>query len=163
VEILGCKKTAYDEAVETNAATCGLSKRLHAAIFLSIGIVVLAGGCNHAHSTPEDTTAVTHKISQALVGKQITIRGKFSLLGKIGPYVVLDNLQEVYLNAPNGSFEWGKPYTEMDDKLIVAAGTLRFHRSLFSAERADAPVNRQLGSDYFYFEAESVQLRIVSP
>jgi hypothetical protein len=33
----------------------------------------------------------------AMIGKQITIHGKFSLLGKFGPYIVQDNQQVVYL------------------------------------------------------------------
>ena len=70
-----------------------LSKGLFAAAFLSITIVALAGGCNHPRSTPEDATAVSHEVSQTLVGRQITIRGKFASLVKGDPYVVLDNQQ----------------------------------------------------------------------
>src|SRR5215472_11743614 len=68
-------------------------------------------------SAPEGAT-VTNEVSQALIGKKITIRGKFSLRGKIAPaLVVLDNHQVVYLN---GSWGWGTTYSEMEDKLVEA-------------------------------------------
>jgi hypothetical protein len=102
-----------------------LSKGLRAATFLSIAIVVLAGGCDHPRSTPEDATAASYEVLHTLIGKQVTIRGKFSLLGKFGPYVLLGNQQVVYL-VPRGSFTWGEPYSQMEGKLVAATGTSAF-------------------------------------
>ena len=132
-----------------------LSKGLRAAIFLSIAIVVLAGGCNHPRSTPEDTTAVSHEVSQTLVGRQITIRGKFSSLVKGDPYVVLDNQQEVYIGPRESTLE--DTYSSMDGKLVEATGTLRFYHN-------PTPVDEttQREPDHFYFEAGTTQLRLVS-
>jgi hypothetical protein len=62
-----------------------LSKGLCAAVILSLTLVALAEG-KHSRSIPEGATAASgevSKVSQALVGKQITIRGKFSLRSKI--------------------------------------------------------------------------------
>jgi len=98
------------------------------------------------------------EVSQALVGKQITIRGKFSLWGKVGPYVVLNNQQQVYLYA-TGSFTWGKPYSEMEGKRVAATSTLRFYHEP-PAKPADPHVARL--RDFFYFEAETAQLRLIS-
>lgn len=82
-------------------------------------------------------------------------------MGKIGPCVVLDNLQEIYLNAPKGrSFEWGKPYTEMDGKLIAATGTLRFYHAP-DTKKSKRVV--QVAPDFFYFEIETSQLRLIRP
>jgi len=132
-----------------------LSKGLRAAIFLSIAIVVLAGGCNHPRSTPEHNTSVFHEVSQTLVGRQITIRGKFSSLVKGDPYVVLDNLQEVYIGPRESALE--DTYSRMDGKLVEATGTLRFYHN-------PAPVDetRQREPDHFYFEAGTTQLRLIS-
>ena len=132
-----------------------LSKGLRAATFLSIAIVVLAGGCNHPRSTPEDVTAVSHEVSQTLVGRQITIRGKFSSLVKGDPYVVLDNRQEVWIGPRESSLE--DTYSRMDGKLVEATGTLRFFHN-------PAPVDerRQRERDHFYFEAKTTQLRLIS-
>ena len=105
-----------------------LSKALRAATFLSIAIVILAGGCDHPRSTPEAATATSYEVLHTLIGKQVTIRGKFSLWGKFGPYVLLDNQHGVYL-VPKSSFTWGKPYSEMEGKLVAATGTLRFYHS----------------------------------
>ncbi len=134
-----------------------LSKGLRAAIFFSIAIVVLAGGCNHPRSTPEDTTAVSHEVSQTLVGRQITIRGKFSSLVKGGPGVVLDNQQEVYIEPRESKLE--DTYSRMDGKLVEATGTLRF----FHAPDAEPGARAiQIPPDHFYFEAGTTQLRLIS-
>ncbi len=134
-----------------------LSQGLRRATFLSIAIVVLAG-CNHPRSTPVDATAVSDEVSHTLIGKQVTIRGKFSLNGKFGPYVLLGNRQVVYL-VPKGSFTWGKPYSEMEGKLVAATGILSFYHApdAGSADRAFARA-----PDYFYLEAETAQLRLIS-
>src|SRR5215469_4030273 len=141
-----------------------LLKSLRAVAFLSITIVALAGGCSHQRSTSEGTTAaskgateVSIEVSQALIGKQITIRGKFSLGGKPDSYILLDNQQQVYLlpDMSSGSFTWGKPYSEMDGKLVTATGILRFHHRPEDAPRTDKKgrlIDR--GSDYFYFNLE---------
>jgi hypothetical protein len=132
-----------------------LSKGLFTAAFLSIAIVALAGGCNHPHSTPEDATAVSHEVSQTLVGRQITIRGEFASRVKGDPYVVLDNQQEVYIGPRESTLE--DTYSRMDGKLVEATGTLRFSHN-------PAPVDetKQREPDHFYFEAKTTQLRLVS-
>jgi hypothetical protein len=135
------------------------SKGLRATTFLSITIVLLAGGCEHPRSTPEGATVV-NEVSHALIGKQITIRGKFSLRGKFGAYVVLDNQQGVYLVPTGpGTFTWGKPYSEMEGKLVEATGTLRFYHEL-PAEPSDRTVAR--APDHYYFAVETAQLRLIS-
>jgi len=132
-----------------------LLKRLCATALLSIAMVALAGGCNHPRSTPEDATVVSHEVSQTLVGRQITIRGKFSSLVKGDPYVVLDNQQEVWIGPRESTME--DTYSKIDGKLVEATGTLRFSHN-------PAPVDetRQREPDHFYFEAKTTQLRLVS-
>jgi hypothetical protein len=78
-----------------------LPKGLYAAAFFSVAIVVLAGGCDHPRSAPEDVTAASYEALHTLIGKQVTIRGTFSLRGKFGPYVLHGNQQIIYL-IPTG-------------------------------------------------------------
>ncbi len=110
-----------------------------------------------SRSTPEGATAVSDEVSQALVGKGITIHGRFSLRCKVGACIGLDNRQVVYL-VSHGSFTWGKPYSEMDGKLVAATGTLRLYQEppAKPAERAVQHV-----PDFLYFEVERVQLRLI--
>jgi hypothetical protein len=136
-----------------------LLKALRASAFLSIAIVVLAAGCDRPRSTPEDATGASIEELPRLIGKQVTIRGKFSLDGKFGPYVSLGDQRAVYL-VPRGSFTWGEPYSEMEGKLVAATGTLRFYHSP-DTEPAQPAVAR--APDYFYLEAETAQLRLISP
>jgi hypothetical protein len=132
------------------------SKGLCAATFLSLTMVVVAGGCGHPRSTPE-SAAVSNDVSNALIGKQITVRGKFSLWGKVGPYIVLDSQRQLYLYA-TGAFTWGKPYSEMDGKLVEATGTLRFYHE--PPAKPTDPSGARL-RDFFYFEAETAQVRLI--
>lgn len=135
----------------------GNANRRRAAAFLSTAIIVLGMGCKHPRSTPENATAASYDQLRASIGKQITIRGKFSLRGVVGPYVLLSNQQVVYV-VPRGSFTWGKPYSEMEGKLVAATGTLGFFHS------PDVPPEQQARArppDYFYLEAETTQLRLV--
>ena len=134
-----------------------LSQRLRTAAFLSTVIVVLSTGCDHLRSTPQGARP-SNEVSHSLIGKQITVRGRFSLAGVVGPYILLGNQQPVYL-VSRGSFTWRKPYSEMDGKLVEATGTLKFFHAP-DAEPADQSMARP--PDFFYFEAETVQLRLIS-
>jgi hypothetical protein len=136
-----------------------LSKGLFTAAFLSIAIVALAGGCNHPHSTPEDATAVSHEVSQTLVGRQITIRGEFASRVKGDPYVVLDNQQEVWIGPRETALE--DTYSRMDGKLVEATGTLRFSHNPAPVDETKQRA-KQREPDHFYFEAKTTQLRLVS-
>jgi hypothetical protein len=133
-------------------------KDLGAAAFVWITIFALAGGCNDPRSTADGAAAAFNEVSDALIGKQITIHGKFSLLGKVGPYVVLDNQQVIYL-VSRGSFTWGAPYSEMEGKRVAATGVLRFFHS---PDAAPADQTKARPPDYFYLEAETAQLRLIS-
>jgi hypothetical protein len=136
-----------------------LSKGLFTAAFLSITVIALAGGCNHPHSTPEDATAVSHEVSQTLVGRQITIRGEFASRVKGDPYVVLDNQQEVYIGPRESTLE--DTYSRMDGKLVEATGTLRFSHNPAPVDETKQRA-KQREPDHFYFEAKTTQLRLVS-
>jgi len=126
----------------------------------AILIALLCFPCSRSRPTQEGATAASDEVSevsQALVGKQITIHGKFSLRGKIGPYIVLNNRQLVYLVNTKGSFTWGKPFSEMEGKLVAATGTLRFYHAP-PAKPAERAV--QSAPDFFSFEVETTQLRL---
>jgi hypothetical protein len=139
--------------------TARLSEGFCAAAILSIAIVALAGGCNHPRSTPEDATPVSPEVSQKLVGRQITIRGKFSSLVKGDPYVLLDNQQEVWIGPRETALEG--TYSRMDGKLVEATGTLRFsHNPAPVDEARQRAIQRE--PDHFYFEAKTTQLRLLS-
>jgi hypothetical protein len=133
-------------------------KGVRIATFSSLAIIVPAGGCDRARSTPERATAATYEALHTLIGNQVTIRGKFSLYGKFGAFVSFGNERVVYL-VPRGSFTWGKPYTEMDGKLVEATGSLRFYHAP-APETGDQAV--AIPADYFYLEAETAQLRLIT-
>ena len=110
---------------------------------------------SEAPSGPESAT-VTTDASHAVIGRQITVHGKFSMRGKIAPaYVELDNHQVVYFK---GSWGWGEPFFEMEGKRVAATGTLGFYRA-----PPAKPTERNTARlpDYFYFEADTTLMRLI--
>lgn len=137
-------------------------KAFRTAAFLSVAIVIPAGGCRHRSLPPENATtdsSEASQVSQVLIGKQITIQGKFSLRGKVGPFIWQDHQPAVYL-VHSGSFTWGKPYSEMEGKLVTATGVLRFYHE---PDAKPTAVAVQHVLDFFYFDVETAQLRLLSP
>lgn len=131
-----------------------------AAAALSITMVLLVGGCNHPRSTPEAAIAVSNEVSQALVGKQITIHGRFSLRCKLPACILLDNQQVVYLvHTKSESLTQGEPYSAMEDKRVAATGILRFYHD---PEASGRPSLVARLPDHFYFDADTTQVRLVS-
>ena len=154
--------------------TVNLSKGLYAATVLSITIV---GGCNHPRSTPEgataapkittiaskDTAGVSTEIWPAMVGKQITIRGKF-LSDKMGWVILLDNQQEVYFFPKSSTFG---SYDEMQGKLVTATGILKVFQCPKNqlTDEQGRPVNKKgqiidRCSNFYYFEAGTGQPKL---
>ena len=130
--------------------------RTFAAVFW-VALAIPAAGCGGRSSRPVDATTASSEELHRLVGKQITIQGKFSLRGKFGPFILLSNDQIVYL-VPKGSFAWGKT-SEMEGKLVKATGTLNFFQSPDSKSVNPAMAR---AVDYFYFEAETAELQPIS-
>lgn len=95
------------------------------------------------------------QVSQALIGKQITIRGKLSLRCKLPVCILLDNHQVVYLMQ---SSTREQSYSEMEDKLVAVTGILRFYHDPDAASR---PSDVARLPDCFYFEAETARVRLI--
>ena len=145
--------------------------RIHGAFYGQMHLVVSKAGYTAADRvveakqqnnidvslTPVASSEVS-KLSRALVGKQITVRGKL-LVGKPSACVVLDNQQEVCVleMRPKGVSE--DPFDGMYDKLVEATGILRFHHDT-------APVTKDLNvqrvPDQYYFEQETTRLQLVT-
>jgi hypothetical protein len=93
----------------------------------------------------------------SLVGKPVTLRGKFSSYGKLGAVVMVDD-QIVYIRS-KPSFVWGRRYELMENKIVTVTGTLRFYKSPPQPDFVRG-VAVPKTPDHFYFEAErsSIQL-----
>jgi hypothetical protein len=93
---------------------------------------------------------------RSLIGHRVTLRGKFSLRGKIGPFVLVKD-RPVYIVAA-GSFTPGQPYSSLEGRIVKVTGILRFRQFPPEPEPVDAAKARV--PDYFYFEAETARVRL---
>jgi hypothetical protein len=129
-----------------------LSQNLRLAVLLWI-IFALAIGCRDPQPRRSEVAVQSDEVSQAFIGKQITVHGKFSLTGKVGPYVTLDNRQAVYLVSKESFAR--EPYSQMEGKRVAATGVLRFFHMPPSTTGAE-----QVPPDYFYLDAKTAQIRL---
>ena len=102
-------------------------------VVILLSIALAAGGCAHRRVKPVevvrdravlDLTGASDSELQQHLGERVTIHGKFSLRGKIGPFILAGG-RPVYL-VPKGSFNWGEPYASMEGRDVRVTGTLRF-------------------------------------
>lgn len=131
---------------------------------ISLAILLAAAGCGHHASMPRavppaptliDLTGAPDSELQQHLGERVTMRGQFSLRGKLGPLVLVGN-RPVYLML-KGSFSWGEPYASMEGKDVRVTGTLRFAHYPASPT-GDLPEGR--APDHFYFEAETAKIEL---
>jgi len=138
-----------------------LSNGLDWAAFLLIVVAILGGGCRRPRSKNDgDTTAISagSRLSQTLVGKRITIRGKLFMF-KCGPGIQFDDGDVVCLvDIPQKSV-LDDPYAEMYEKLVEATGTLRFYHD---STPPDETRSTQRQHDHYYFEKETTQVRLIT-
>ena len=145
----------------SRSTTGYISNGLGSAAFLLIAVTILTGGCHRPGSKNDgDTTAISARsqLSQALVGKQITIRGGLFRF-KCGPGIQFDDGAVVCLVDTRPKSGLDDPFAEMYEKLVEATGTLRFYHD--STPRDETrPTQRQ--HDHYYFEKETTQVRIIA-
>lgn len=108
-----------------------------------------------AATSPDLTNASDGELQQH-VGELIIMRGKFSLRGKIAPFILVGG-RPIYIK-PSGSFQWGEDYAKMEGRDVRVTGKLRFAHYPTPSPQA-LPVGR--APDHFYFEAETAKIELV--
>ena len=91
------------------------------------------------------------------VGQKVTLRGRFSLLGKEAPFVLVGE-EPVYLIA-EAPFTWGEPYISMEKREVTITGVLR----RFEPPRTATPIResvQQLPPPYFFFELRDTTISV---
>ncbi len=131
---------------------------------ISLTLLLAATGCAHHGSTspdlqrtptPVDFTGASDSELQQHLGERVTMHGRFSLRGKLGPFILVGG-RPIYLE-PKGSFSWGESYASMEGREVRVTGTLRFARYP-KPPPGDLPEGR--APDHFYFEAETAKVEL---
>jgi hypothetical protein len=103
-----------------------------------------------------DLTNASDSELQQHVGELVTMRGKFSLRGKIAPFILVSG-RPIYIE-PSGTFSWGDDYGKLEGQEVRVTGTLRFVHYPTPSPQA-LPEGR--ATDHFYFEAEKAKIELV--
>jgi hypothetical protein len=105
----------------------------------------------------DTVSAAASQLSQALVGKRITIRGKLQFFGFPACIAIeLDDGEIVCLEDKRPK-SVSDPYPGMLEKRVEATGTLRFFHDATVMDE-NIPSSRVL--DHYYFETETTQVRL---
>jgi uncharacterized protein YecT (DUF1311 family) len=105
--------------------------------------------------TPLDLTSASDIELQKHLGETVTMRGPFSLNGKVGPFIVVRD-RPIYF-VSHGSFSWGERYARLEGREVRVTGTLRFAKYPKPSPQ-DLPEGRP--GDHFYFEAETAKVEL---
>lgn len=122
---------------------------------ISVVFLLAVAGCAHHTSTPPDLTSASETELRQHLGKQLMLRGPFSLRGKVGPFILVRD-RPVYL-VSRGTFSWSERYEQMEGRDVSVTGTLRFAHYP-EASRDGLPVARP--ADHFYFDAASARVEL---
>ena len=105
--------------------------------------------------TPVDLTGAPASKLHQHVNQLVTIRGRFSLVGKLGPFIVV-NGEPIYLRSDEHS-SWGEAYSKMEGREVRLIGTLRFADT---PEPPPGPLAEARAPDHFYFDAKEIQIEL---
>jgi hypothetical protein len=90
------------------------------------------------------------------VDQSVTVTGRFSLIGKLGPFIAIDDC-EIYLRSDQ-PFDWNdEKYSRMEGKSVRVTGTLRFKDY---PEVPAGPVAVGLAPDHFYFDPRTSTIEL---
>lgn len=130
---------------------------MNARLSISLAVLLAASGCAPRAAThvPFDLTAAPDAELQRHIGASVTMHGRFSLRGKIAPFIQAAG-RPIYL-VPQGPFSWGEQYERMEGRDVRVTGTLRFAHYPKPPPGA-LPEGR--ASDHFYFEAETAKVEL---
>src|SRR5689334_15190017 len=99
--------------------------------FSILFLLLLLTGCktDRPRVVPSDSdlehVASSEPDLQHSIGQRVTLRGRFELAGKIGPYIHRTG-EPVYLVPAKLPFSWGSEYQRMQGKIVNITGTLHF-------------------------------------
>jgi hypothetical protein len=110
----------------SRCVTSRLLSGLGSTAFFMISIAILAGACNHQRLENDGSTtasAAVSRLSQALVGERIIIRGKLLLL-KCGQAIELEDGEVVCLEFIHPKSVSDDPYDGMYEKRVAGGARL---------------------------------------
>ena len=89
------------------------------------------------------------------VGRQVTVQGRFSLEGKIGPLIVAgDGLIYIKPNAPGS---WWDRFRKFEERDVRVTGVLRYWQS---PDATPGPVAEARVPNHFYFEEATASIQL---
>jgi len=126
-------------------------------LILAVAMIVLAVGCRQHPALPFDLTSASDDELMKHLNKTVTITGRFSLRGKLGPFIEVGK-RPIYLDA-KGSFSWGDTHAAMEGRQVRVTGELKYFQNPEVLTSKSIPVAR--APDHFYFVAETTKIELL--
>jgi hypothetical protein len=106
--------------------------------------------------SPVDKQTPCERKFKERIDQLITVTGKFSFAGKLGPFILIDDC-EIYLRSDQ-RFDWNDDkYSVLEGKSVRVTGTLRFKAH---TDRPPGPVPVGLAPDHFYFDPRTSSIEL---
>jgi hypothetical protein len=127
-------------------------------------VLLFATGCAHhvpaplnvqRSATPVDLTAASESELRKDIGERVTMRGTFSLFGKLAPFILVSG-RPIYLESKI-PISLGEPYVTMQDKDVRVTGILRFAQY---PEPQPGALPEGRAPDHFYIEQETAKVEL---
>jgi hypothetical protein len=95
------------------------------------------------------------------VDQTVTLTGTYRSQSKLGPYVYTSK-GRIYIESSKGKRATQHPPTDLDGRLVLATGVLRFRESKQDVESSNNAAGPAAESppDHFYLEAETVKIEL---
>ena len=132
---------------------------------LSSTLALFLAACSNSSSippvaepspSPVDKQTPCERKFKERVDQVITVTGKFSLAGKLGPFIVIDDCQ-IYIRSDQG-FDWNDDkYSVMEGKSVRVNGMLRFKDY---PDAPPGPIPEARPPDHFYFDPRTSSIEL---
>jgi hypothetical protein len=135
--------------------------RRHFLIVLALLLVACANNTSippiaEPSPSPLDKQTPCERKFKERIDQLITVTGKFSFAGKLGPFILIDDC-EIYLRSDQ-RFDWNDDkYSVLEGKSVRVTGTLRF-KDYPDSPPGPVPVGR--APDHFYFDPRTSTIEL---
>ena len=137
---------------------------MHKPLAISLALLLAAPACVDRPSTPTavrptptpiDLTAASEDEWRRHLGEIVTVEGRFSLQGKIGPFIDVGG-RPIYIK-PKPALSWTDQFRKFEESNVRVTGVLQYWQSPAAPA---GPLTEARIPDHFYFQEEAAKVEL---